>query len=216
LKHIKPVNIQFFETYSRNEISSQWLEACKLSASDTLVTLGEVPLDQTGFRGLRSFVRFAEINGPLGFAMEKDVYKVDSILAIPGIAQLFPADLEFMWSLNPEKMENTQRLYHLYAVKVPAGNKARIDGRHIVEAVPDMDNRTGHMIININMTKDGTFEWELMTRDNINRCIAITLDKKVISCPLVMMAIAGGKTQISGNFSVDEAKNIADQINAGK
>lgn len=217
LKNIKPVNIQFFETYTVNDISSQWLAACKWSAeTDSLAAQGEVPLDQIGFRGLRALVRFTENPGLLGFSLEKDVSKVDSILAIPEIAKLFPKDLEFMWSLNPEKMENAQSFYNLYAVKIPAGKKARIDGRHIVEAVPDMDNTNGRMIINLSMTKDGEAEWELMTRDNINRCIAITMDKKVISCPLVMSVIAGGKTQISGNFSMEEAGKLSDQINAGK
>jgi SecD/SecF fusion protein len=210
------VNIQFFETYTLNEISAQWLAACKLSAADTLAEQGEVPLDQIGFKGLRALLRYTETNGPLGFAQEKDIYKVDSILAIPEIAKLFPKDLEFMWSLNPENMGNAQRFYNLYAVKVPAGKKARVDGRHIVEAVPETDNRTGSILINIEMTKDGAYEWELMTQENINRCIAITMDKKVISCPIVVMAITEGKTQISGNFSMEEAGNLSDQINAGK
>lgn len=216
LKNIKPVNIQFFETYSLNEISSQWLAACKLSAEDTLVARGEVPLDQIGFRGLRALLRYTKNPGPLGFALEKDISKVDSILAIPEIAKLFPKDLEFMWSLNPEEMENAQSFYNLYAVKVPAGKKARIDGRHIVEAVPEMNNTNGSMVINISMTQAGTDEWKLMTENNINRCIAITMDKKVISCPLVMSVITGGKTQISGNFSMEEAGKLCDQINAGK
>lgn len=216
LKHVKHVNIQFFETYTMNEISSQWLAACKLSAEDTLVAQGEVPLDQIGFRGLRALLRYTENNGPIGFALEKDIYKVDSILAIPEISKLFPKDLEFMWALNPEKTGNAPGFYSLYAIKVPAGKKARVDGRHVVEAFPETDNRTGSVIINIEMTKDGTDEWKLMTQENINRCIAITMDKKVISCPLVMSVIAGGKTQISGNFSMEEAENLSDQINAGK
>lgn len=216
LKHVKHVNIQFFETYTMNEISSQWLAACKLSAKDTLVAQGEVPLDQIGFRGLRALLRYTENNGPIGFALEKDIYKVDSILAIPEISKLFPKDLEFMWALNPEKTGNAPGFYSLYAIKVFAGKKARVDGRHVVEAFPETDNRTGSVIINIEMTKDGTDEWKLMTQENINRCIAITMDKKVISCPLVMSVIAGGKTQISGNFSMEEAENLSDQINAGK
>lgn len=216
LKNIKPVNIQFFETYTMNEISSQWLAACKLSAEDTLVSQGEVPLDQIGFKGLRALLRYTENPGPLGFALEKDMFKVDSILAIPEIAKLFPKDLEFMWALNPENTGNAPGFYSLYAIKVPAGKKARVDGRHVVEAVPETDNRTGSVIINIEMTKDGTDEWKLMTQENINRCIAITMDKKVISCPMVVMAITEGKTQISGNFSMEEAGNLSDQINAGK
>jgi hypothetical protein len=216
LKNVKPVNIQFFETYTLNEISSQWLAACKLSAEDTLVPQGEVTLDQIGFKGLRALLRYAENPGPIGFALEKDIFKVDSILAIPEIAKLFPKDLEFMWALNPEKTGNAPGYYSLYAIKVPAGKKARVDGRHVVEAVPEIDNRTGSVIINIEMTKDGTDEWKLMTQENINRCIAITMDKKVISCPMVVMAITEGKTQISGNFSMEEAGNLSDQINAGK
>ncbi|MDF3028207.1 MAG: protein-export rane protein SecD [Fluviicola sp.] len=216
LKNIKPVNIQFFETYTLNEISAQWLAACKLSAADTLAEQGEVPLDQIGFKGLRALLRYTENNGPLGFALKEDMFKVDSILAIPEIAKLFPKDLEFMWALNPEKMGDDQSFYNLYAVKVPAGKKARVDGRHIVEAVPKTDKVNGGIIISISMTKDGTDAWKLMTEQNLNRCIAITMDKKVISCPLVMTVISGGDTQISGNFSMEEAGNLSDQINAGK
>lgn len=213
-KNANPENIRFFETYSLKDISGEWLAACKYSAQmDAPANKGEIPLNEMGFRGLRNLVRMAENTGAIGYVQGSDRLAVDSLLANPEIAKMFPKDLVFMWALNPTETGTSPGFYELFAIKMPPGKKARIDGRHIEESVPATDENTNIVTINITMNKEGGHEWELMTRDNINRFIAIVLKDKVLSCPLVMMAITGGKTQISGNFTLEQAGIISDQIN---
>lgn len=214
--HAKAGNLEFFETYQIRDISREWQEACKLSAeADTLALQGEIPLDQIELRGLKGLVRIGETNA-LGYVKKSDMAEVGSILTTPEIAALFPKDLRFMWSMNPFTEDNSGTFYELFAVKATPGKKARINGSHILESVPETDPNTGKPNINLTMTKEGSHEWESMTRENTNRFIAITLDQQVLSCPKVLMTIAGGKTQISGNFSMEEAGELSDRINAGK
>lgn len=213
-KKTNPESIGFFETYSLNDISAEWMEACKYSAqTDPLANGREISLDEIGFRGLRNLIRISENTGAICYVQDQDRFAVDSILAIPELAKLFPKDLSFKWSLYPKTGESPA-FYELFAIKMPKNQKARIDGRHIEESVPGTDKNTGMVNISITMTNEGASEWEIMTRDNVNRFIAITIADKVISCPKVMMAITGGETQISGNFSMEEAGEISDLINA--
>lgn len=212
-----PESIQFFETYTLKDISAEWLEACKYSAeTDPLAPRGKVTSDQIGFLGLRNLVRIPGGDlGPVCYVEKSNRFAVDSILSIPEIAKLFPKDLTFMWSLNPQTGDSPA-LYELFAIKMPKNKQARIDGRHIAESVPETDQNTGSVIINVQMTKEGAVEWESMTRDNTNRFIAMVVNQKVLSCPKVMMAIKGGKTQIAGNFSMEEAGQISDLINGNE
>lgn len=207
-----PESIQFFETYSLKDISAEWQEACKYSAKTDPSAKGEVSLDEIGFLGLRNLIRISDNTGALCYVNENDRSAVDSILAIPEMAKLFPKDLQFMWALHPHTSEKPA-FYELFAVKTPSNKSARIDGRHIVESVPQTDKNTGTILIQLTMTEEGSSEWERMTNDNLNKFIAITMNKRVLSCPLVMTVITGGKTQISGNFSMEEAAELSDQIN---
>lgn len=210
LKNVKPLNIQFFETYSREEIFASWQAAGKWFNENDPLELGD--LDK---RSLDGFVRL-QGEGLFGYVDEKDLSSVNSILILPEIKAMFPKNLQFMWSFAPEITDDSKRMYALYAVKVPEDDLARIDGRHIKDAFASVSDYNQMPIITLSMTQEGSHDWEIMTRDNIGRCIAITLDKKVLSCPKVINEIAGGNTEIAGNFTKQQAEELAAQIQAGR
>lgn len=214
LKNVKALNIQFFETYNREEILNSWNAAGKwfhendTSSKETKELLKDVI-------GLENWVSFHR-EGAFGYVEEEDIQSVNSILDRPEVKKLFPEDLQFMWSFGVEETVNYKKVYGLYAVKIPKNGEAKIDGRHILAANASFSNYTQQPTIQLTMNQEGTHDWKIMTGNNIGRYIAITLDKKVLSCPKVMASIAGGSTEISGNFTKKQAEELAAQIRAGK
>lgn len=209
-RNVKAGNIQFFETYRPYEILDSWKAACTwVNNQDSLIPEGENP------NSLDALVQLSNEN-VFGYVDEKAIFRVDSLLSLPEVKNNFPKDLKFMWSFGLEESTNGKKMYVLYAVKVPEGNKAPIDGRHIQSANIARSQFSNSPIISISMTKDGAHDWELMTRKNIGRPIAISMDHQVLSCPVVNGVIVGGATEINGNFSIKEAEELAARINAGK
>ncbi|MNV05039.1 preprotein translocase subunit SecD [compost metagenome] len=214
LKNIKPLNIQFFETYDRNEILDSWQAASSwFHENDTFSKQNKTLLKDV--IGLENWVSFRG-EGAFGYVEEEDIQSVNSILNHPEVKAMFPKDLQFMWSFGVEETLNYKKIYALYALKIPQGGEAKIDGRHIKDAFASISDYNNRPIISLSMTQEGAHDWEIMTRDNLNRCIAITLDKKVLSCPKVIGKISGGQTEISGNFTEQQAKELAAQIKAGR
>nr|WP_294859216.1 hypothetical protein [uncultured Fluviicola sp.] len=217
LKNVKPGNVQFFETYGTNEILDSWNAACNWAHDhDSLSLNSTLHLDELNPRDLRRIVQVINQKNAFAYAEEEHIPIIDSILAIPGFKSNFPKNLRFMWSFGLEESPNGEKMYALYAVKVPDGNKAIVDGKSIKSAETAIADYNQMPVIRISMNDQGAHDWEIMTRKNIGRPIAITIDNRVLSCPVVNDAIAGGKTEISGNFSVAEAEELAARINAGK
>jgi len=190
---IKPGNIEFFEVYSLKEVNTEELQS----------------------RRLENLVSFA-FDSIYYFVKEKDIRKVDSILASSEIKKEFPKDLEFMWSYKSETNKDSLKGRHLYAVKVPKNGFARIDGRYVHFARTELDGKYNRICIDLLMNIDGTVEWKKMTEDNLNRCIAITMDHVVLSCPKVNYSIGSGSAGIEGNFSLEEAEELVTRINRGR
>ncbi|MNJ83377.1 preprotein translocase subunit SecD [compost metagenome] len=214
LKNVKPLNIQFFETYNKYEIQDSWNAASKwFHENDTFSKQNKALLKDV--IGLENWVSFRG-EGAFGYVEEEDIQSVNSVLDHPEVKAMFPKDLQFMWSFGVEETLNYKKIYALYAVKVPKDGLARIDGRHIKDAFASISDYDKRPIINLTMTQEGSHDWKLMTRDNIGRYIALTLDKKVFSCPKVIAEISGGQTQISGNFTKQQAEELAAQIKAGR
>lgn len=220
----EPVQLEFLETYFPGEIASQWQQAIIVADAKRKVldeqdtNLRNVPLSE-----LEKIPRLAMLLVPIGdFAMgsvaQKDMKAVDSILAMQEVKQLFPEDLKFMWSMNPDEMTstNSEPRHVLYAIKMPASKRNALTGKHIKDATVGYDESSARVTIDLVMTEKGTDLWAQMTSDNVNRIIAICIDGKVISAPRVINAITGGSTQISGNFTVQEAEELASGIRAGR
>lgn len=215
LKNVKPGNLQFFETYSLAEIAPSWNAACKwVHEQDTIAANENLSITENP-RGLNELVR-PHTDFMVGYVKEQDMREVDALLSLPEVKAKFPKDMRFLWSYGVEDIQNYHKMYALYAVKVPDGGKAQIDGRHIESAETAIADYNGMPVIRISMNDQGSHDWEIMTRKNVGRAIAITLDDHVLSAPVVNSVIAGGKTEISGNFTRDQAEELAARIYAGR
>jgi SecD/SecF fusion protein len=148
-------------------------------------------------------------------------YVVDSMLARPEIAQIFPANIKFVWSQKPIGPGQGQLSgkYELYAVKKYRSQETpRLDGSVVTDASKQPDP-SGAITVSLSMNDDGAREWEKMTAEAYQagqREIAIVLDDEVVSAPSVRGRIAGGTSSISGNFSLEEAEDLANVLEVGK
>ena len=128
---------------------------------------------------------------------------------------LLPSNLRFAKFLWTSKAIGQSNVYELLAVKSNRKGKAPIDGGSIVDARRDFDQNS-RPVVSMSMDRQGAKEWAKLTRNNIGNSIAIVLDKSVYSFPNVNQEITGGNSQISGNFTLEEAADLANVLNAGK
>ena len=150
--------------------------------------------------------------GPLiGYAYSRDTARINEYLRLT--QDLF-RDVKFVWSAKP--IADTRNVYELVALKVnPLTNKAPLEGDVIVSARQDVD-QYGNVIVDMQMNSEGAKIWKDLTAKNLGRSIAIVLDNLVYSYPVVQSEIPNGRSQISGNFTVEEAQDLATVLNAGK
>ncbi len=149
----------------------------------------------------------------------KDTADINKFLAYPEIINLFPRDLKFLWSVNQKQKDDKGfvkgEYLELIAIKVPKDGVAKIDGEAVSKANKDVD-QFGRNEISMTMTTEGSKSWETMTGNNVGKCIAIVLDDYVYSCPVVQGKISGGRTSISGVFTMEEADDLANVLKSGK
>jgi SecD/SecF fusion protein len=153
----------------------------------------------------------------IGLAAIKDTANVNNYLKMSDVKALFPGDLKFIWSHNPYKYDNTKSLYELHAIKVTTSNKqAPLDGSVIISAKTTTRQPNSDVIIDLTMDSVGARTWAGITRENINRCIAVVYDGCVRSYPRVMGVISGGNTEITGDFTIKEANEIVNILKSGE
>ena len=157
----------------------------------------------------------------MGTAMENDRTRIDSILNREDIKNLFPRDAFFRWGRKPIKDFETKEVtedYELYALKMEPNGKAPLTGDYISRAGTSLDQRNNEMSVSLRMEGDGISIWRKMTEkaaaDN-NREIAILLDNEIVSAPGVQNPIPSGDSQITGDFTVDEATDLASILEIG-
>jgi len=154
--------------------------------------------------------------GPVvGYSAIKDTAKVNAYLRMPEIAAIFPNDLKLLWTAKP--FDEAERFLQLIAIEVKSrdGN-APLEGDVITDAFQDFSQLGGSPEITMRMSAIGAKTWKLLTADNIGKSVAIVLDNYVYSFPNVNQEISGGVSSISGDFSIEEAKLIANILKAGK
>lgn len=147
----------------------------------------------------------------------KDTAQVNRMLKNPKVQQVIPSTIKFMWLVKPIKNQDElsqDEFLELYAIKTSRGGKAPLSGEVIVDARQDLDQRTAPAI-SMNMNATGAKKWKKLTGDNVNRRIAIVLDNYVYSAPNVQGEIPNGSSQITGNFTLEEAKDLANILKAG-
>ncbi len=154
--------------------------------------------------------------GPVvGIASSQNVARVNALLAQPQVSNLFPHNLRLHWTAQPVQIRG-QEFYQLIAIKVvDRDGQPALTGDVVVDARQDFDPRTGAPEITMNKSSEGARDWRRLTADNIGKSIAIVLDDLVYSFPTVQSEIAGGRSQISGNFTIQEAQDLANILRAG-
>ena len=151
----------------------------------------------------------------LGAAVAADVATINKYLALPEVRDCFPADVDFKWGIKGEPMFDNRMC--LYAIKVErADGKAPLDGSVISDARATYSQTGADAEVSMAMNSNGIAEWAQLTADNINKCIAIVLDGYVYSAPVVRNKIEGGNSSITGNFTIQEAQDLANVLKSGK
>ena len=151
----------------------------------------------------------------VGSAYKADMVAVNQYLAMPAVRELFPADIMFKWAVKGDPQKDGR--YDLYAIKVAtADGKAPLDGSVVVDAVEQYAERGASAEVSMTMNGEGSREWARLTGENIGKCIAIVLDGYVYSAPVVRTKIDKGISSISGDFSIQEAKDLANVLKSGK
>ena len=144
----------------------------------------------------------------------KDTGRAGEILRRPEVKSFFPSDLVFMWDRKGIEATNGQLILPLYFIKKPNG-QAPLEGDVIVDATSDYDER-GRPEVSMRMNGEGARKWRTLTANNINRQVAIILDNQVYTAPTVNGEIPNGNSSISGSFTVEETKDMANVLKAGK
>ena len=158
----------------------------------------------------------------VGMARDKDRNRIDSLLAIAYEYQLLPEDLTLLWGAKAIQDPQTRKvtdLYELYAIRTNRSGKPDLSGDVVTTAKADVDNRGIGGVnphVSMSMNPEGAQIWARLTKENEKRSIAIVLDGVVYSAPNVENEITGGQSSISGNFTIEEATDLANVLNSGK
>ena len=150
----------------------------------------------------------------VGIAQARDTAEISALLASETAKQIFPADLSLKWGVK--SMDKAGKIFELYAIRTTGSNgRAPLEGDVVTEAKDDFD-QYGNPVVSMKMNTEGARKWAALTEANVNHCVAIVLDNLVYSAPNVMNKIDGGSTQISGNFTTTETKDLANVLQSGK
>ena len=152
----------------------------------------------------------------VGYASARDTAEVDKIIYSELAKQILPSDLKLLWSAKAAEFDKKGDIYELHAIKVtePSG-RAPLEGNVITSAKDGFD-QMGHPCVSMQMNSDGARRWAQITKQNIGKAVAIVLDNAVYSAPRVNGEISGGDSQITGNFTIEDTKDLANTLNSGK
>ncbi len=173
---------------------------------------GELTLAQlTGFEALMS----GQAGSPVvGYVATGDTAAVNAIIKSPIAKTILPADLKLAWTVKPEKMQGGHEVFQLVALRTVNGQPV-LNGDVVTRATSEFDNLQGQ-VVSMTMNDEGARQWSRITGQNIGKAIAIVLDDQVYSFPNVNSQIDGGRSQISGRFTVEEAGDLANVLESGK
>jgi SecD/SecF fusion protein len=186
------------------------------------------PLDsRVGLLGVDDMLRpmYSNQTGPfqgpaVGTAHFRDTTKINRYLALARERNIFNSDVRFIWSALPESDPDTKKptdRYTLYAIQVRSRDgKPPLGGDVIVSASQQFDEASGNAYVLMNMNSEGTRIWSQLTQINEGKSIAVVMDNRVYSAPRVNEQITGGSSQITGNFSITEAQDLANLLKSGK
>ena len=204
----RSANLEFYEMYNLGEIASA-LQKANEATEGALFTL----LQPSQYSG-----------APLvGYARAKDKDAISKLLADPKVRTYLPANLKLAWSNKAQKPEVTggaKDIFTLVALRTDidtetGAQKPRMNGDNITTASSDFDNMRGNTV-HMNMNSDGARAWAAVTRANVGKPVAIVLDDLVYSYPTINTVIEGGQSEITGDFTLQEAQDLANVLKSGK
>ena len=153
--------------------------------------------------------------GPvIGTVHYTDTAKVNAMLNSPVAKSVLPRDARFYWTVKA--IDEANAYYQLVALKAQRDGRASLEGDVITDARADFSQLSAYANVSMSMNAEGAKAWQRITKDNIGKSVAIVLDGYVYSFPTVQNEIAGGNSQITGNFTVEEAKDLANTLKSGK
>lgn len=156
-------------------------------------------------------------NGPVaGYANAKDTAEINKYLSMPEVMAEMPKDLRLKWGVSAFEYDPKAQTFELYAIRSTERNgKAPLEGDVVVNAKDEYD-QYGKPAVSMSMNTDGARRWAQLTKQNIGKSIAIVLDGYVYSAPNVNNEITGGNSQITGHFTPEQAKDLANVLKSGK
>lgn len=207
----RSANLEFYETYRAEELGNAFNSLLNNLANDT--TVNAAPLAALLSQG-------AAYGATLGYAADaKAMAAVDAVLATPQAKSLLPSDLRLRWAVKPTIRTGANGAeqnwgFALYALRANGG-KAALDGKAVSDASSNYDPLRGNEV-SMRMNAEGSRNWARITGQNIGKQVAIVLDDKVYSAPNVNDKIEGGSSSITGDFSIEEARDLANVLKSGK
>jgi len=152
----------------------------------------------------------------VGYASYRDTAAVNKMIYSDEARKVLPADLKLLWGAKPAEFDKKGEIFELYALKVtqPDG-RAPLEGDVVTDA-RDEFTQFGQPCVSMQMNSDGARRWAQLTKANIGKAIAIVLDNSVYSAPRVNGEIDGGNSQITGNFTIEDTKDLANTLKSGK
>ena len=235
-------NLEFYETYTLGDVvgalrqlsdQAQANKTTAAAAADTTATAAapaaadsaaqaapKAAPAQTGEKTLAQLTGFEALAGGgagspvLGYVSASDTAAVNAIFHSPIAKTILPADLKVAWTVKPEKMQGGQEAFQLVALRTVNGQPV-LNGDVVTRATSEFDNLQGQ-VVSMTMNDEGARQWSRITGQNIGKAIAIVLDDQVYSFPNVNSQIDGGRSQISGRFTVEEAGDLANVLESGK
>ena len=153
----------------------------------------------------------------VGYAHVRDTAAIDKIIYSEEAKRILPSDVKLMWSAKPTDGLSAKNIYELHALKVTQSNgRAPLEGDVVTDARDEFNSVTGRPTVNMTMNSDGARRWASLTKANVGRAIAIVLDGVVYSAPRVNGEITGGSSEISGNFTIEDTKDLANTLKSGR
>ena len=152
----------------------------------------------------------------VGFAHKRDMDAISELLATPDAQDILPSDVQLKWGVKGMGEGESSDWYELYAIRVTERNgRAPLEGDVITDAKDEFD-QNGRPCVSMQMNVDGARRWAALTKANLHRSVAIVLDNNVYSAPTVQSEITGGNSQITGNFTAEDTRDLANVLKSGK
>ena len=153
----------------------------------------------------------------VGYASVRDTAAINKLIHSALAKQVLPSDLKLLWSAKPADHLNVKNIYELHALKVTTSTgRAPLEGEVITDAKDEFEPTTGAPCVSMKMNTEGARRWAQMTKANVGKAIAIVLDGVVYSAPRVNGEIDGGSSQITGNFTIEDTKDLANTLKSGR